>query len=89
MKSQNLFSGKSMKSIPKCLLKFLSSMQSAKRKKILPAWEQIHVLFLLANMNNVHGELLYYPRCCRRHPQMLKFSVNFLRPHYFLTISPI
>ena len=38
-----------------------------------------------------HGELLYYPwrwRQCWR-PQMLKFSLKFLRSHYFLTLSPI
>ena len=41
-------------------------------------------LLLLARLNNVHGELLYYPRRRRqrRHPQMLKF----LGPHYFLTL---
>ena len=53
----------------------------------------------LAHLNNVHGELLYYPRrwcwrwlwCWRwcRRPQMLKFSLKFLRPHYFLTLSLI
>ena len=37
----------------------------------------------LVSLNNVHGELLYYPRLQR--PHMLKF----LRPHYFLTLSPI
>ena len=59
----------------------------------------LNTLFLLreriflAHLNNLHGELLYYPRCWRWHwrrhwprrPQMLKF----LRPHYFLTLSPI
>ena len=36
----------------------------------------------LARLNNIHGELLFYPR--RRHwrPQMLKFSLKFLKPHY-------
>ena len=54
----------------------------------------------LARLNNVHGELLYYPppppppptqhrRRWRRHPQMLKFSLKFLKPHYFLTLSSI
>ena len=48
---------------------------------------------------NVHGELLYYPRhqrwcwrlwqCCCGRPQMFKFSWNYLRPHYFLTLSQI
>ena len=46
---------------------------------------------LLAHLNNVQEELLYYPwrRRWRRHPQKLKFSLKFLRPHYFLTLSPI
>ena len=44
----------------------------------------------LAYLNNVHGELLYYPWWWRhRRPQMLKFSLKFLRPHYFLTLSLI
>ena len=52
-------------------------------------------LAFLARLNNVQEELLYYPRrrCWRwrwrRRPQMLKFSLKFLRPHYFLTLSPI
>ena len=41
----------------------------------------------LARLNNIHGELLYYP--WRWRPQMLKFLLKFLRPHYFLTLSPI
>ena len=44
-------------------------------------------LHFLARLNNIQEELLYYPRRrrWRRRPQMLKF----LRPHYFLTLSPI
>ena len=43
---------------------------------------------LLARLNR---ELLYYPQCLHRrwHPQMLKFSLKFLRPHYFLNLSLI
>ena len=41
----------------------------------------------LACLNNIHGELLYYPWCQR--PQMLKFSLKCLKPHYFLTSSLI
>ena len=44
----------------------------------------LHFKFL-ARLNNVQGELLYW----RWRPQMLKFSLKFLRPHYFLTLSPI
>ena len=55
--------------------------------------------FFSLSEQNVHGELLYYPRhqrrcwrlwqrCCGR-PQMFKFSLNYLRPHYFLTLSQI
>ena len=43
----------------------------------------------LAHLNNVHGELLYYPRCWRQLPQMLKFSLKFLKTSYFLTLPPI
>ena len=47
----------------------------------------------LAHLNNVQGELLYYPwrrgRRQRQHPQMSKFSLKILRPHDFLTLSPI
>ena len=45
----------------------------------------------LACLNNIQEELLYYPlrrRWCW-HPQMLKFLLKFLRPHYFLTLSSI
>ena len=47
--------------------------------------------FLVAHLNNVQEELLYYPWRWRwrRSPQMLKFSLKFLRPHYFLTLSLI
>ena len=48
-------------------------------------------IHFLARLNNVHRELLFYPR--RRHwcrcPQMLKFSLKFFKSHYFLTLSPI
>ena len=48
------------------------------------------VLFphFLARLNNVLEELLYYPRRrrWRWRPQMLKFALKFLRPHYFLPI---
>ena len=38
-------------------------------------------LWSLPCLNNVHGELLHYPRRWRRRPRMLKFLI----PHYFLT----
>ena len=45
----------------------------------------------LAHLNNIQEELLYYPRHphWRRRPQMFKFSLKFLRPHYFLTLPQI
>ena len=47
----------------------------------------IFLFQFLARLNNVHGELLYYPWRrrwrWRRHPQMLKFCVYY----YFLIIS--
>ena len=51
-----------------------------------------NILVLVARLNNVHGELLYYPRRWRRRwrwrrrrrTQMLKFSLKFFRPHHFL-----
>ena len=53
----------------------------------------LNFILFLARLNNVHGELLYYSRCRRwcwwRHPQMLKLSFKFWRPHYFLTLSLI
>ena len=55
--------------------------------------------FFSLSEQNVHGELLYYPRhqrwcwcllqCCCGRPQMFKFLWNYLRPHYFLTLSQI
>ena len=44
----------------------------------------------LARLNNVYGQQLYCPWLRRRRrPQILKFLLKILRPHYFLTLSPI
>ena len=50
---------------------------------------------IFSSPDNLHRELLYYPGRHRPRPwqhwrpQMLKFSLKFLRPHYFLTLSSI
>ena len=50
----------------------------------LGVYLQGYTLFLV-RLNNVHGDLFYFPRRrrrrwrwrCRRHPQMFKFSFKF------------
>ena len=56
------------------------STHSKKKKK---KKEKYH--FFLARLNNIHGELLYYPRrrCWRRCPKMLKFFVKVFKTLLF------
>ena len=67
--------------------------QNVQYQASCPVWRQV----LLVCRNKTFTESCctthrrcwrLWQRCCGR-PQMFKFSLNYLRPHYFLTLSQI